>query len=176
MRTDPALIIFDVDGTLIDRASGQLLPGRREFFQSLSGSGSRIALATNQGGVGLRYWMEDGGFGEPEKYPSQAQAETRLSEVSATIGMLSQQCPETYICYAYQARSGNWSPTPAGANSDLHWAQSWRKPAPGMLEQAIADARVIATQTLMVGDRDEDAGAAKAAGCMFAWAKDFFSE
>ncbi len=177
----PELLIFDVDGTLADRATGQLLPGRREFFLRLAaeypgGSGPQIALATNQGGVGLRHWMESGSFGEPEKYPSQAEAEARLNDVAEVVGTLSQHWPAKYICFAYQAKSGNWSPPPAAAEGDPRWSQAWRKPAPGMLDRAMDDAGVSAGQTLMVGDRDEDEAAAQAAGCTFAWASEFFGE
>lgn len=181
MRTDPALIIFDVDGTLIDRGTGQLLPGRREFFLALAaeypdGSGPHLALATNQGGVGLRHWMEDGGFGEPEKYPDQAEAETRLNEVAETIGVLSGHWPAKYICFAYQARSGRWAPTPAGTDMDSRWNHDWRKPAPGMLLKAMLDVDINESLTLMVGNHVTDIQAGLAAGCTAAWAKDIFSE
>lgn len=177
----PDLIIFDLDGTLADRESGHLLPGRRAFFLRLGqeypgGSGPQLALATNQGGVGLRHWMETGNFGEPERYPTQAEAEAKLNEVAETIGSLSGHWPARYISFAYQARSEKWGPTPPETDDDPRWSCDWRKPAPGMLLQAMNDAGVIPEWTLMVGDRDEDAQAAEAAGCAFAWAEDFFGE
>jgi len=42
-----------------------------------------------------------------------------------------------------------------------------RKPAPGMLLRAMADAGVGPAQTAMIGDADADAGAARAAGVSF---------
>lgn len=62
------LLIFDVDGTLVvDYDSDILPPEVTNFFKGLSNEGGPvIALATNQGGVGLRQ-----GFGDPEKLPTQ---------------------------------------------------------------------------------------------------------
>ena len=47
------LIIFDIDGILADRESGDLLPGRRDFFINLAleyprGSGPKLALVSIQ--------------------------------------------------------------------------------------------------------------------------------
>lgn len=49
-----------------------------------------------------------------------------------------------------------------------------RKPNAGMLIEAMQAYHVSASETLYVGDRDEDEQAAKNAGCSFVWAKDFF--
>ncbi len=51
-----------------------------------------------------------------------------------------------------------------------------RETGPGMLRQAMTDVGVLPRHALMVGDRDEDAAAAKAAGCNFAWTDEFFVE
>ena len=112
--------------------------------------------------------------GRREFFLRLAQGEARLSEVATTIDTLSDIWPATYISFAFQMNDNRWIPTPARSLTDPRWSHAWRKPAPGMLLQAIADAGVMAAQTLMVGDRDEDAGAA--AGCAFMWAKDFFAE
>lgn len=47
------------------------------------------------------------------------------------------------------------------------WTQDWRKPNPGMLNQAIMDAQVYSNDVLFIGDRDTDEKAAQAAGCDF---------
>lgn len=171
------LIIFDIDGTLVkDFDSVDPLPGRVEFFSQPRLS--QIAFATNQGGVGLRYWMQQGGWGEPEKYPTEAQARQRLEFIKASLGIF----PETYVCFCFQAKNGNWGPTPYDATSSKgvdaapppEWRPENRKPAPGMLIQAMEAAGVAPSATLMVGDRDEDEAAARAAGCAFEWAEVFF--
>ena len=49
-----SLIIFDADNTLVDRATGDFLPGVREYLDLLNHPGCRnrpaLAIATNQGG------------------------------------------------------------------------------------------------------------------------------
>jgi D-glycero-D-manno-heptose 1,7-bisphosphate phosphatase len=50
-----------------------------------------------------------------------------------------------------------------------------RKPGPGMILEAMRVCEVSEPgQVLMVGDREEDRGAAEAAGVRFAWADEFF--
>jgi phosphoglycolate phosphatase-like HAD superfamily hydrolase len=60
------LVIFDVDGTLAEAYRLKLLSGVEDFFNLvLAGNCSespRVALATNQGGVGMRCWMEKKGW------------------------------------------------------------------------------------------------------------------
>ena len=188
------LIIFDVDGTLTVPHTTQLLPGRREFFLALAtehkqGKTPSIALATNQGGVGFRYWLEStppAWFTEKSKaeqaaqlaiYPTQAEAETRLSEVAAAITTaFNIWWPATYISFAWQFKSGSWADIPPGAEEDIHWSREWRKPNPGMLEQAILDTSILPRQALMIGDKITDIRAGRLAGCATAWSKDFFEE
>lgn len=166
------LIIFDLDGTLvIDNNSSQLLPGVREWFAQHHRQ-QHIALATNQGGVGLRLWMEAERFGEPEKLPTKATVWARIDAVQA-------QLPggpyPAYVCFAYQNRKKRWSPTPAEKRGLPEWTPGCRKPAPGMLRRAMTDAHITQpSDCLMVGDRDADHLAAKAAGCAFQWAWNFF--
>lgn len=74
------LIIFDVDGTLAERVGDALLPGVFAWFAA-HGQEYKIALATNQGGVGLRYWMETDGFGEPGKYPDEQSIWAQLGKI-----------------------------------------------------------------------------------------------
>src|SRR5690348_3152920 len=51
-----------------------------------------------------------------------------------------------------------------------------RKPAPGMLIEAMDFFGIDRLDTLYVGDREEDRLAALAAGCDFAWAWDHFGD
>ncbi len=164
------LIIFDVDGTLADRDTSVLLPGVREWFDH-NRDAFKIALATNQGGVGLRHWMETEGFGEPEKFPDELQL---LGHLNSVIDALDTRVL-LLVCFAYQSKkSGKWGPTPAGREKSFNWQPKNRKPAPGMLLAAMKAAEVEPAQTLMVGDRDEDREAAEAAGVRFIHAAEFF--
>ena len=188
MQTNYRLIIFDVDSTLVARNSIELLPGRGEFFREPADADLQIALASNQGGVGFRHWLEMGGppwFVEksPEEqaiqlavYPTQSEVVARLQAVAAAVKGVSGTWPASYASYAYQFKDGRWTPTPDGEQGNLCWSQEWRKPNPGMLVKAMNDFKVSPLRTLMIGDRDEDAAAATAAECMFVWTMDFFAE
>jgi len=172
------LLIFDLDGTITALAwkGGHWLPGRRAFFSSLATRpGMQLAIATNQGGTGLRHLMEIGNFGEPNKYAPQAQAEAHVRAIAEEIGQLF-TTPAIYIAFRYQSQKGNWAPIPQVAETDPRWSKEWRKPAPGMLLQAMADAGATPSHTLMVGDQDSDRQAAEAAGCHYMDAEEFFNE
>lgn len=171
--TKVKFIIFDVDGTLADRDTNVLLPGVYDWFEQ-QGDGYGIVLATNQGGVGLRWWMVKDGFGEPDKFPDQRDAE---NHIQAVINQLPARYRDidTYICFAYQSKkSGQWSPAPEGQEDNWQWQADYRKPAPGMLNKAMYDYLVYPQEALMVGDSDEDEQAAKAAHCDFQHADKFF--
>lgn len=170
------LIIFDVDYTLADPETGDLLPGVSDWFEA-HGDGVQIAVASNQGGVGLRHWMEVEHFGRPRDFPTRDEIQVYLECVIARL-------PERFrpaltqnlrVCFAYQSKkSGKWSPTPGGCEGNPDWLPENRKPAPGMLRAAMQAAGAGSDETLMVGDSDDDQGAAAAATCAFAWADDFF--
>lgn len=163
------LIIFDVDGTLAEWQTGDLLPGVQEWFDHYAAEHT-IALVSNQGGVGLRYWMEDGEFGEPDKYPTEEQARVTLDAINAKLP--GGPYP-LFVCYAYQSKkSGKWGPSPDG--DDPEWDPNRRKPAPGMIFDAIRECESTRRRTLMVGDRSEDLIAAQNAEVDYRDADSFF--
>lgn len=164
------LFIFDVDGTLANRDSSQLLANVAEWRSA--NPDAKIAFATNQGGVGLREWMLYKGFGDPHQYPSYDEVMARLRTIASALGV---PLSAIYVCFAYQTKKGQWAEFPPTKNYNLpQWSASWRKPSPGMLLQAMSDANMSAATTVMVGDSDEDRQAAAAAGVQFIHAKEFF--
>jgi HAD superfamily hydrolase (TIGR01662 family) len=173
------LIIFDVDGTLVENHTTRLLPGVRNFFRSVTSGRCLLfpppefAIATNQGGVGMHYWMEQSHFGHPERYPNQSEIERRMNELVSELACTGKM--PVYMSFRFKDWRGKWSPVPPEAAGDLRWNADWRKPRPGMLLKAMEEAGVTVGQTLFVGDRTEDRDAARAANCSFAWARDFFS-
>jgi len=171
------LIIFDMDGTLVEKFTLNLLPGVRPFFDLLLRDGCealpRIAVATNQGGVGLRYWLQQRGE-RFSQYPTEEEVERRLHELAQRLGAGLHLL--TYAAYRYQTKEGFWVPAPPGAGDLPRWQADWRKPGPGMLLQAMQDAGAGRHETLFVGDSTEDQLAAQAAGCAFVWAANFFSQ
>lgn len=170
------LLVFDLDGTLAQSFSRKVLPGVKEFFDLLLRADCaprpQLAIATNQGGVGMRHWMESGGFGNPRAYPTAGDIEQRLQHILAELGVDGEL--RLYISYRYLTPQGEWTPVPEGQEANPRWQSDWRKPRPGMLLQAIADAGAAPHETLFVGDSDDDRQAAAQAGCAFAWAERFF--
>lgn len=164
------LYLFDLDGTLAGFDSNDLLPGVKAWFETKP-SDCEIALCTNQGGVGLRHWMESGGFGNPEELPDEQSVWARISRIK---GLLGRQMA-VYVCFAYRSKSsGKWAPTPIDCDGLPQWDQRSRKPEPGMLDRAMRDVKIEPCEALMIGDGDEDRIAAHLAGCDFMWAHDFF--
>jgi HAD superfamily hydrolase (TIGR01662 family) len=174
------LLIFDIDGTIADRDTHKLLPGVERWIDEFSqqAQSTVLAFATNQGGVGLRYWMESEGFGEPEKFPSEDDAMNHIHTVIDHLG-LDERMLYYYllVCFAYQSKkSGKWGPTPENSPNPSCWRQDWRKPSPGMLLQAMEYAIATPEKTLMIGDSDEDREAAEAAGIRFIHRDDWFGD
>lgn len=172
---DIKLLILDVDGTITAFESNELWEMPKDFFREIWRMTHKpfIALASNQGGVGLRYWMEKEGFGDPSKYPTEDMVHQRMYLVSESVRRLSGVDEvAVYTAFMYQAKStGNWSPMRANS---VEWQKSSRKPAPGMLLRIMNHYDMLGEQTLMVGDREEDEGAAQRAGCHFMYTSDFF--
>lgn len=168
------LLIFDVDRTLTTNIDDTDFPAHVvEKLISLRDSDLKIAIASNQGVVGLRHWMITGGFGDPSKYPSAESVMSRLSTVAGNVSILAQKTCAIYVAFAYQAKSGEWSPTPQGSEDNPMWSQEWRKPNGGMLRQAMQDAGC--SSALFVGDHATDEQAAADAGCSFMYEKEFFA-
>ena len=155
------LVVLDCDGTLITTKSGetfrktaddwQWLEGRIEKCEQLRASAIHLALATNQAGVAFS-WSR---FSEAEM---QREIEAVAHRISAEyIG----------VCYS--------SPNVKALPQYHDPADNRRKPGPGMILEAMLHYGVTAAETLMVGDRADDEGAAKAAGVKFIHAENFFA-
>jgi len=176
------LLLFDLDGTLVEKFTSNLLPGVEKFFRELNNAVTSqegftipaFAICTNQGGVGLRYWMEERGFGEPEKYPTTKEFMRRFWDMCNKLMFFND--PTLYVCYRYKTADGEWSPCPYPRTSggNLQGSRVLRKPNPGMLFQAMISFDALPDRTAMIGDSEEDIGAARVAGCTFIPAGYFF--
>ena len=154
------LVILDKDGTVVkylgDRPANTpeeqvLLPGVSEKISWLKRQGYKIALASNQGGVA---W----GF------ISYAQASALMADAAEKVGA------DAYRFCPHDARAlGTPNACPEYATTC-----GCRKPAPGMLLDLMREFNVSRSNTIYVGDRDEDRQAAQAAGVHFVWAQEFF--
>ena len=173
------MAIFDWDDTLVKRYTDQILPGVEDYFRNLRfmTSKPRIAIATNAGYVGLRYWREQaaGKIGDPNQTPPKSFFDDNLIRVCAQLtewGGIAEI--DTFRSFRYQAKSGKWSPIPEGEENNPEWNEWWRKPSPGMLFEAMSTRKIIPAETIFVGDMESDLEAASRAGCRFQWSWEFF--
>lgn len=173
MRLDEIeLTIFDLDGTLVPFDSDRLYTDAEEWISTHDWL--TWCIATNQGGIGLRYWLEKDGFGDPDKYPTLEEFKDRIAKLFPWLTPNS-RTTQVLLCTAYQSKkSGQWGPVPEDEKDLPMWRQDWRKPAPGMLLYTMEVNNTTPETTLMVGDSEEDRLAAEAAGCHFQWAWEFF--
>lgn len=164
------LYLFDLDGTLAAMDSHELYPDAAQWLES--NKDKSWMIVTNQGGIGLRHWMEIGGFGDPSKYPTLESFQARIATLFSEEGFYARK---VIMCARYQSKkSGEWSPLPEKIGWLSIWRTDWRKPAPGMLLYAMGRKEVSPEHTLMIGDSEDDRQAAAAAGCDFMWAWEFF--
>ncbi len=171
------LLLFDIDGTIAPQFKDKLTQVARDFFNLLYDHPDQpeVGLVTNQGGVSLRHWMEDGRFGDPSKLPKLETVQTRMDTIVKQIPV----SVSLYIAYAYQSKKNGrrWAPVPRKHVNDPAWSRWWRKPNPGMIEQAMRDVQVSdPARVLFVGDMKTDEAAAKMAGAKFAYAKAFWNQ
>lgn len=166
------LILMDVDGTITDRDSTEIYPKMWSFIEALD-QDCQVALVTNQGGPACH----DAGWPWSETYPSLQKTEERLGQILLTLEKRD-HIYGMFVCYAYKQKNGVIILPKGKIKSDRchsYFAFSelaFRKPEPGMILAAMKEYRVVASETLMIGDRPEDRAAAEAAGVAFRHADD----
>jgi rfaE bifunctional protein nucleotidyltransferase chain/domain len=140
--TPRGLVLLDRDGTLIrdipylaDPAGVELLPGVGEGLAELHGAGFRLAIVTNQQGIGLGYCSTG----------QMIAVNQRLFETLSRYGV---RISRVFYC-------------PHSADDRC----SCRKPLGGLVERALRELRMEARRTFLVGDRPSDAAAGRSAGC-----------
>ena len=176
------LIIFDIDGTVQQKFSDELMPNVAEWFQWFKGIPPehalyhcKLAFATNQGGVGLRMILERQGQ-DGSKYPTRDQVIDRMHALSHQLTG-DQHAIMAVAALNYQDKySGEWAIDYDPEQHFEWWNPDFRKPAAGMLDFIMDVQGVSAADTIMVGDSEDDQNAANAAGIQFVWAKDFFAQ
>lgn len=175
------LWIFDLDGTLVQQMDEDGL--HQTVIRWMEAvKPKRVAIASNQGGVGMRYWREprpeDGydGFGGPvDNLPTEAKSAKRMEKVAQQIRKITGGEVRWYAAYRYRSGSGNWSTVPQGREDDPMWSKEWRKPEPGMLLQAMADFGVSSDEAIFCGNFITDQRAAEAAGIPYIDADELFA-
>jgi rfaE bifunctional protein nucleotidyltransferase chain/domain len=136
------LVLLDRDGTLIrnvaflhDPAKVEILPGVIDGLLKLQASGLRLAIVSNQQGIGLGYYTVQDFIAVNQRLLRELGARgVRISKIYFCPHSLGDQC-------------------------------SCRKPATGMITRAMRDFGVAPEQTFVVGDSDDDMQAGTDAGC-----------
>lgn len=142
-------VFLDRDGTVIvdtefstDPARFVPLPGTLEGLRALQDAGYEIVIITNQSGVARGFFDE-------------ASLRAFHDFMVNWFGERGVSISAVYYCPHYAA----------GNVPQYSISCRCRKPEPGMLLRAAADHRLDLAQSWMVGDRDCDIGAGRAAGC-----------
>jgi len=136
------LVLLDRDGTLIrnipflhDPSKVEILPGVIEGLEKLQAAGLRLAIVSNQQGIGLGYFTIQDFISVNQALLRELGARgIRISKIYFCPHSLAEQC-------------------------------SCRKPAAGMVIRAMRDFNTAPEQTFLIGDSDEDMQAGAAAGC-----------
>lgn len=191
------LYIFDVDETLVEKWTENLLPGVKEWFQghgydsekgsinALTINGSpitvaqsapkdiRCVIATNQDGVGLRKLIESRGDTPGEKLPTIESVYSRMRNISKKLTgsehELQIQCAFNY----WDEKTFSWAVEYDGSQFD-QWNPDFRKPSTGMIDYYIDFYDTDREDVIFVGDSEEDKEAARLAGVKFAQSEEFF--
>jgi histidinol-phosphate phosphatase family protein len=150
MPLDPA-IFLDRDGTLVpddDRAGNPatvaLADGAAPALRRLRDAGFRLVVATNQGGVAQGRFTE----ADVDAY------HRKLSEMLDAASGLKRTVERFYYCPFH----------PKGTVPGYTRDHPWRKPKPGMIQQAVQDMELDADRSWIVGDSPRDIEAGRAAG------------
>ena len=120
----------------------EFLPGVPDALRALQDAGYLLIVVSNQSGIGRGYYCE----ADVESL-NQAVAQHLGSTVGVTLS-------EFYHCPHH----------PTEAEGEFRRQCDCRKPAPGMIRQAVLDHGIDLTTSLLVGDKDSDIEAGRAAG------------
>lgn len=160
------LFIFDLDCTLIEgywENEGRdalpyeriaLLPGRAEKIRRLAEYGSLFSIVTNQGGVAFGFQTVD-------------EVKAKIAGVLAALDFFYGAPVSVHVCYHHpKAPLDEWRQDPCPR----------RKPAPGMLSEAVDAHNWLLGESVFIGDMRTDREAAAAAGLAYCDEGDFFND
>ena len=120
----------------------EFLPGVPDALRKLQDAGYLLIIVSNQSGIGRGY------FGEADvKSLNQAIAQHLAATVGVTLSGF-YHCPHH----------------PTEAEGEFRRQCDCRKPAPGMIRQAVLDHGINLKTSVLVGDKDSDMAAGRAAG------------
>lgn len=162
------VIGLDVDKTIAGFNSDELYPAF-EYWLREEWKGQTLFLITNQGGPACH----DANWGE--QYPTLESVTARLQKLQKAISTTQPKITTVYlhVCWGFKTKKGEWI-FPKGIETEgLDW-DWWRKPGPGMIEQALLVTGVDKKDFVYIGDyhdleknKADDLEAAMAAGVDF---------
>ena len=144
-----AAVFLDRDGVInVDHGyvstweQFEFLPGVPEALRELQDAGYLLIVVSNQSGIGRGYYSE-----ADVASLNQAIAQHLESTVGVTLSGF-YHCPHH----------------PTEAEGEFRRQCDCRKPAPGMIRRAVLDHGIDVKTSLLVGDKDSDIEAGRAAG------------
>ena len=142
-------VFLDRDGTIVeevgylrDITKVKFLPGADQAIKLLNENGFKVIMITNQAGVARGYFTEEA-VKEINGY-----IQERLAGQKAWIDMI-------YYCPHHTE----------GIIDEYRKECYYRKPNPGMIEQAVRDFDIDLGDSFVIGDRHSDIEAGHRAGC-----------
>ena len=149
VRGMTSAVFLDRDGVInVDRGyvstweQFEFLAGVPEALRELQDAGYLLIVVSNQSGIGRGYYSES-----DLHTLNQAIAEHLDSTLGVTLSGF-YHCPHH----------------PTEAEGEFRQQCDCRKPAPGMIQQAVLDHGIDVKTSLLVGDKDSDIEAGRAAG------------
>ena len=149
VRGMTSAVFLDRDGVInVDRGyvssweQFEFLPGACEALRALQNAGYLLIIVSNQSGIGRGYYSE-----RDLETLNQAIAEHLDGTLGVTLSGF-YHCPHH----------------PTEAAGEFRQQCDCRKPAPGMIQQAVFDHGIDVKTSLLVGDKDSDIEAGRAAG------------
>jgi len=142
-------VFLDRDGTIIedvgyldDCSKIKFLPRVSEAIKLLNKSGFKVIIVTNQSGVARGYFTEDT-VKEINRYTQES-----LAKRGAFIDKI-------YYCPHHVE----------GTIEEYRKDCNWRKPNPGMIEEAAREFEIDLENSFVIGDKSIDIEAGRRAGC-----------
>ena len=173
--------IFDIDGTIVQPWTTNMLRNRRAQLQRLKSQGKKIYLASNQGGPAYHAWHYYKKDNRHEEYPpliktiSMMREITRMAEAERCYIALHPGADEV----AQEVLNRITTKTDQiqywiGDTIRSSWRPSWRKPAPGMIIAIMEEERGDREKYIYIGDETRDLLTAENAGIRFMDSDEFF--